>query len=464
MDPRNFYSSLQRPARIGLVLGSVLVLALTVVVLWWVFSPREQLLFGNMKERDAAEVVATLNEWKIPHSIVDGGTGITVAADAVYDTRMRLVSAGVPRGGHVGFELFDDSDFGVTEFAQRVNYQRALQGEIERTIAALPGVNSARVHLTIRRPGLFADQHDSSKASVALALDPGHTLTRSQINGVRSLVAASVEGLSTAQVSVLDSDGGLLAGASNETMADADLEGHAAEDLRTENRIKARIVDLLGQVLHNEEFRVSVEATLNFDAVREVNERPLAQGGDGNGLLANRRVSHSAAADGAQGQNQEESSYVHGTARQEIARAPGRIESLSVAVILPPALDDSEVERIRTLVAAVAGINDARGDQLAVSRLGREQRWSDVPRSAIGEMAPLANTPPASSAPAVAVGPAAAAERLPWLRWALVAAGGVLLGAVVMVALQRRPKRLNAREREAVLARMRGWLAEGGTP
>ncbi len=461
MNPSNFYHALQRPARITLILGVVLLLGLTVAALWWVLTPRQQLLFGNMNERDAAEVVASLNEWKVPHTITDGGAGITVDADTVYDTRMRLVSAGVPSGGHVGFELFNDSDFGVTEFAQRVNYQRALQGEIERTIAALPGVSSARVHLTIRRPGLFADQHDDSKASVALALQPGQRLSRNQINGVRSLVAASVEGLSPTQVSVLDSDGALLAGASNDGTADTDLLGHAEEDLRLENRLKARIEDLLGQVLHDGEFRVSVDATLNFDSVREVNERPLAPGADGTGVLANKRVKHSAGGDGSQNQNEEETSFVHGTARQEIARAPGRIESLAVAVIVPPTLEESEVERIRSLVAAAVGINESRGDRLEVSRLGRGGRWNDV---AAERSVPAPVVDGDAGRGASTMSPLPARSTSSWLRWALIAAGGALLGGVLMLAVQKRPKRLSAKEREAVVAKMRGWLAEGGTP
>lgn len=287
MDPRNFYLSLQRPARIGLIIGMVALLALTIATLWWVMTPRQQLLFGNMNERDAAEVVASLNEWKVPHTITDGGAGITVAADQVYDTRMRLVSAGVPRGGHVGFELFDDSDFGVTEFAQRVNYQRALQGEIERTIAALPGVTSARVHLTIRRPGLFANQHDDSKASVALALEPGQRLTRKQINGVRSLVAASVEGLAPTQVSVLDSDGGLLAAASADGANDADLQGHAEEDQRLENRLTDHMRAILdGHVVlsrdlaargHHPAIDVLHSASRVMDAVASGDELALAR-------------------------------------------------------------------------------------------------------------------------------------------------------------------------------------------
>jgi len=458
MDPKTLLPSLRHPARLWLVGGVVLLLALTGIALWWVMSPREQLLFGNLREADAAEIVSSLDEWKVPYTIVDGGSGIAVAQDKVYETRMRLVSAGVPRGGHVGFELFDDSDFGVTEFAQRVNYQRALQGEIERTIASLPGVETARVHLTIRRPGLFAEQDQTSKASVALTLKQGETLSRRQINGVRSLVAAAVEGLSVAQVAVLDSDGTLLADGGAQ---DVDLDGRAQDETRLEQQTQARIVELLRQVLTDEEFRVSVDATLNFDSVREVSERPLAQGSDGNGLLARKRTSSSNTADGeSRGQNEEESDFVHGTARQEIARAPGRLERLSVAVILPPHLDEQEVERIRSLVAAGAGIDVERGDRLEVSRLGRESRW--VTGTSAAAVTPIATQDAGGNDNAIA--PLAPTWPAGWAKWAAICAFGFLLGAIAIAASQRRQKPLSKQEREAVLNRMRGWLAEGGTP
>jgi len=460
MDSKNLISSLQRPARLWLAGGVVLLLALTGIALWWVMSPREQLLFGNLREADAAEIVSSLDEWKVPYTIVDGGTGIVVAQDKVYETRMRLVSAGVPRGGHVGFELFDDSDFGVTEFAQRVNYQRALQGEIERTIASLPGVETARVHLTIRRPGLFAEQDQTSKASVALTLRPGETLSRRQINGVRSLVAAAVEGLSPTQVAVLDSDGTLLADGGNGTH-EVDLDGRAQDEARLEQRVQARITELLRQVLTDEEFRVSVDATLNFDSIREVSERPLAQGNDGNGLLARKRVSWSGANDGdARGQNEEETDFVHGTARQEIARAPGRLERLSVAVILPPHLDEQEVERIRSLVAAGAGIDADRGDRLEVSRLGRESRWVSSADAAPPVSASVQADNPAGNA----ITPSVPTWHAGWAKWAAICALGFLLGAIAIAASQRRQRTLTTQEREAVLTKLRGWLAEGGTP
>ncbi len=458
MNPKSFFNSLSAPARLRLLVGVGLILILTTALLWWVLSPRQQLLFGNLREPDAAEIVKSLDEWKVPHRITDGGSSITVPADLVYETRMKLVSAGVPRGGHVGFELFDNSDFGVTEFAQRVNYQRALQGEIERTIASLPGVETARVHLTIRRPGLFVGEHESSKASVAVTLRPGQTLSRQQVKGIRSLVASAVEGLAPDAVSILDSSGALLAGATGDGMAGTD--DRSDDEARLEERIRNRISVLLGQVLNNEEFRVSVDVTLNFDAVHEVNERPLAQGEGGNGLLSHKRTNSSDGATDGKGakQNQEESEFVHGTAREEISRAPGRLERLSIAVILPPNLDEFEVDRIHSLVAAAAGINLERGDRLEVSRLGRGGTWqaaTSVP-SQDGAIAPIP-----------VIDPLRIAQQSDesWARstfkWLPLAALVILLGVIVLLASQRRPAALSAGERDAVLAKLRGWLAEG---
>lgn len=457
MDPKTFYASLTPSARLRLFLGAGLILLLTAALLWWIFTPRQQLLFGNLREADAAEIVASLNEWKVPHEITDNGASITVATDQVYETRMRLVSAGVPKGGHVGFELFNDADFGVTEFAQRVNYQRALQGELERTIASLPGVQTARVHLTIRRPGLFVGQQESSKASVAVALHPSEALSRQQVNGIRSLVASAVEGLAADAVSVLDSNGALLAGSST-GVAVAGLDERSEEEARLSERLRARIVDLLGQVLRSEEFRVSVDVALNFDSVRQVSERPLLQP-DGTALLVRKRSNSSDNADrNGRNQNQEDTEYVHGTAREEISRAPGRVERVSVAIVLPPTMDEFEVQRVRSLITAAAGIDMNRGDQLEVLRLGRgDRRWQTgaTANDQVGVQAPL--VPPAATEESYF-----SANQLLNRKWLLAAAGGLLLGLILAVGLQRRPRALRANEREAVLAKLRSWLAEGG--
>jgi len=452
----NFYGGLARPARIALACGTVLVCLLTALALWWVLAPRQQLLFAHLRESDAAEIVQALQEWKVPYTLVDGGTSINVEQEKVYDTRMRLVSAGIPKGGHVGFELFNDSDFGITEFAQQVNYQRALQGEIERTIAALPAVSDARVHLTIRRQGLFADPNEGSKGSVALSLLPEQRLSPRQINGIRSLVAASVEGLRPEQVSVLDSNGALLAGG-EASGSEIELFGRGEQKSQFEQQLTTRIRALLAEALQNHPFAVTVDATFNYDAVHEVNERPLAQGTQGGGLVVRRKTSTEAAAEQAPRQQQEETEYVHGSSRQEINRAPGRLERLSVAVVVPEAIDDVQLHRLRALVAASAGMDFDRGDQLEVSRLA-----SAALETAAGATVPPDMTVPAESvAPMPQQGAPKASGRSHPLRWILLGAAAMLAGAMAMAAVSRRPRRLTVQQREAMLRKLRLWLEEG---
>jgi flagellar M-ring protein FliF len=462
MNLPSFYTSLSAPARTGLIAGGALVLLATVAAVYWLLAPRQQTLFNNLRQSDAAEIVQTLGEWKVPYRLTDGGTAISVDEAAVYDTRMRLVSAGIPKGGHVGFELFNASDFGVTEFAQKVNYQRALQGEIERTITSLPGVLDARVHLTIRRQGLFAEQEDGSKASVALSLSPGQQLNRRQLDGIRSLVAASVEGLKPEHVSVLDSEGALLSGGG--TVAGggaADEQDRVDHKGRLEKSIAGRVSALLGKTMEAGDFAISVDATLNYDAVREVSERPVALGEAGAGLVQRRRTTSQAQAEGAGSPRQEEDTqYVLGSSRQEVNRAPGRVERLSVAVVVPARLDDVELFRLRSLVAAAAGMDFERGDQLEISRLGQVAAAPATP-----SVAAPANDEPVAATPAPTAGatPAAAAPAPGW-RVLVAALLGVLATTLWFGLRRRQPARLTAQEREQALQKMRLWLQDGRAP
>ncbi|MGH8077584.1 MAG: flagellar M-ring protein FliF C-terminal domain-containing protein, partial [Lysobacter sp.] len=153
-------------------------------------------------------------------------------------------------------------------------------------------------------------------------------------------------------------------------------------------------------------------------------------------------------------QNQEEAEFVHGTAREEISRAPGRVERLSIAVILTPSLDEQQVARIHSLIAAAAGINIERGDRLEVSRLGRDERWRVAPS---GNVEPTAAPSRDNGIPMI-MGPSSAVA---WLKWLPFLALGLLLGVIAAIAVQRRPRALKPSEREAVLAKLRGWLADG---
>ncbi|MFT3806721.1 flagellar basal-body MS-ring/collar protein FliF [Arenimonas sp.] len=462
-----FFRSLGSGARTGFLAGALLIVLGMIAALWWVFSPSYQLLFGDLREADAAEIAQSLTEWKVPYRYTDDGRGIEVPQSQVYDTRMKLVSAGVPSGGHAGFELFDDADFGVTEFAQRVNYQRAIQGELERSIAALPGVQNVRVHLTIRRPGLFVGQDDASKASIVVGMLPGEMLTAAQVRGIRNLVASAVDGLSPAAVVVLGPTGVMPGGGG---AGEDSLMSQNEEQSGYEARVRERISDLLSQAFQLRDFRVSVDARVNFDQVKRVSERLLEQGEGGNGLLVRKRVNRSGAAPTADAtqapttQSQEEYDYAHGSEREETIRAPGRVERLSIAVLVPPGLSSAEIERLRKLITAAAGLDSERGDRLEISALadgpsGIKAIDENPVLSASGD--PDKAAVPGTARPSGASGP----SRLPGPLWTWIALAIVvgLLGGIVLARLFRStPPALRPQERDAVLAKMRVWLAEGG--
>lgn len=458
MKLMELFKGMGAAARAGFVAGALVIVAGASLALWWVLSPNYQLLFGGLREADAAEIAKSLKDWKVSYRFADGGRGIEVPADQVYETRMKLVSEGVPSGGHVGFELFNDSDFGVTEFAQRVNYQRAVQGELERSIAALPGVQSVRVHLTIRRPGLFVGQDDSSKASVVIGLAAGESLTSAQARGIRNLVASAVEGLSPSAVVVLGPGGVLQGGGSGDDGVSRDQN---EERNAFEKRIRENVNDLLGSVFRLQAFRVSVDVQLNFDKLHRVSERWIAQGDSGSGLVKHKRVTRTGGT-GATGEapatsNQEEIDYAHGSEREDLVKAPGGIERISVAVLVPSTLSSFDLERLKRLVTAAAGLDPERGDILEITPMVQfaEPRGNEVA---------LADAPPALDAgnqTAMVVRPGQAS--LPSAYWL------VLVGAVCLVfgwwlsrMTQPPPKRHRPEERDAILAKMRKWLAEGG--
>ena len=165
-------------------------------------------LFAGLSTEDASMIVAKLKEQKVPYKLGLGGTAIYVPKEKVYDVRLMLASQNaLPGGGGVGFELFDKTNYGMTEFMQSVNYKRAIQGELSRTINQMPEIKASRVHIAIPEKTLFSDREKEVTASVFLKLKPGKTLSKDQVQGIVQLVAGSVEGLKPDNVAVVDSSG-----------------------------------------------------------------------------------------------------------------------------------------------------------------------------------------------------------------------------------------------------------------
>ena len=204
------FSQLSNAQKIGLVAGIAAVIALAVVAILWARTPEYRVLYSNLSDRDGGDVIAALSTQNIPYKVAEGGTVILVPAPVVYDTRLKLAGQGLPKGGAVGFELMETQKFGVSQFAEQVNFQRALAGELARTIQSMSPVQNARVHLAIPRPSVFVREQQRPSASVLVSLYPGRRLDEAQVSAIQHLVASGVPELMPRGVTVVDQTGNLL--------------------------------------------------------------------------------------------------------------------------------------------------------------------------------------------------------------------------------------------------------------
>jgi flagellar M-ring protein FliF len=258
-----------------MTVGGVVILSVALFSLLIVVANRTDYrpLFSNLTSEDAGEIVKNLKEQKIPYRLESDGKAILVPADKVYDLRLSLASDGIPQGGGVGFEIFDRKNFGMTEFVQKLNYQRALQGELSRTISQLAGVEMARVHLAIPEKSLFMDEEKHPTASVVLKLKSARALRESEVQGVIHLVASSIEGMDPEKVTVLDSRGKILSKTGNSD-ANGKMTTAMLEMQRTyEKAVEERLQSLLDKAVGAGKSVARVNAVFNFNQVEKFEER-----------------------------------------------------------------------------------------------------------------------------------------------------------------------------------------------
>ncbi|HEX8947584.1 MAG TPA: flagellar basal-body MS-ring/collar protein FliF, partial [Dissulfurispiraceae bacterium] len=208
IDVINLVKSWPLKKKVALASVVVLSVALMAGIMAWSNRVDYQVLYSNLTQEDAGQVVNKLKEMKIPFNV--DGNAIYVPSSKVYELRLELAAQGIPQGGGVGFEIFDKTQIGVTEFVQRLNYTRALQGELARTIRQLSEVDQARVHIAIPEKTIFTDKEEKPTASVVLKLKAGRVLSQGQIGGIVHLVSSSVEGLLPRNVTIIDNMGNML--------------------------------------------------------------------------------------------------------------------------------------------------------------------------------------------------------------------------------------------------------------
>ncbi len=383
------FKDLTPTQKIALGVVVSLLVSVAAVSIMWIRSPEYGLLYSNLSPDDTAQVIRKLKEMKVPYKLKEGGR-IYVPFEDVYELRVKLASQGLPRGGGVGFEIFDKTNLGISDFAQRINYLRALQGELSRTIESLEEVEWARVHIAMPKESLFISKQKEPSASVVLKIRPNCMLTEEEIQGIVYLVASAVPRLSSKRVVVIDSEGHVLAGAKKQNMTSG-TQIKIKNEL--EQELEDKIVSLLEKVTGKGKVIAKVSVDMDFSEIKKNIEsydpynvavrseqivekkstgaQPIPMGVPGVlSNLPNTGVSGTSKQVSTQKNIQNETNkvvnYEIGKTVQSIKELAGRVTRISAAVLVDGKYSASDMAKLKLLVQKAIGYSKQRGDQIEI--------------------------------------------------------------------------------------------------
>lgn len=437
MDPiLKLIAGLSLKQRLSIIAAAALVVAGTLAFVHWKHEGDFRPLYTSMAPEDASTVVQKLRETAVEYRLAENGSSVLVPSQKLAESRLALAAAGLPKTGRIGFELFDKSNFGATEFVEHINYKRAMEGELERSVMSLSEVEQARVHLTLSKDSVFLDQQQPAKASVMVKLKPGAEISPQNVLAVTNLVASAVEGLSPEAVTVVDMDGALLSrprkasnGANNEVTSES-LEMRA----QLEKNLVAKISETLEPLLGAKNFRAG--ASVDYDMTsaeqqeetldparsvmqssqktEDVTERAtLSAGIPGTASNLPNPAPTSSKLSGGVSRRTENVNYQTSRVVRHTKIPQGIIRRMSLAILVDQAVrwegdgaakhrvlippTPETLKTIRDLVAGVTGLSTERGDQLVVETLPFESSLNAEPPAAAK---PVAGSKPGKKDPA----------------------------------------------------------------
>lgn len=381
----SLFQGLSVRARVGIVVGGLLVVAATTGIVFVSSGGIQKPVFTNLTPEDGAAAATQLQQAGIPFQLDAGGTSISVPERRVFEARMLLANAGLPRAAGVGFELFDKGDIGVSEMTQRVNLQRALEGELARTIGALSEVRTARVHLSVPQRTILARDNAAGSAAVVLHLQPGRRLTDGQVAGIRRLVSSAMVGVKPEAVSVVDETGALLGSADEGTAQlsahhklERDMEERITSLLtasrgegsvvtrvgleidHTEEDVVQKVFDPDGAVLGSERKRTQARTEATQSQVVGATPRDPSNPTGGEGGVT----------DSANANDEMRTWEISNTQTRTVRRGP-RIKRMSIAILVDaPAnkpLSQEELKVLGVLAKNAVSFDTARGDSIEIS-------------------------------------------------------------------------------------------------
>lgn len=412
--------------KIVLLITASVAISILIALIFWLKSPDFSVLYHNVSEQDGGAIIEQLSKMNVPYQFKENGGAILVPAEKVHEIRLKLAQLGLPKGGSVGFELLDQEKFGISQFSEQINFQRALEGELARTIETLGNVQKARVHLALPKPSMFVREQKQPSASVTLVLDLGHSLDVGQVNAITYLISSSVSGMNADNVTIVDQNGHLLTQRGSQAIQTAHLNYTSEVEADYQQRIQNILATIVGrnnvkaQVTAQIDFTENEQTAEQFQpntapekmAIRSRQTSEAIQGGKNSaggvpGALSNQPpapvttpitqppVPEKGAASGANSQSKATSSaeknvipaipfnnrkddttnYELDRTLTHIKRSTGSIERLSVAVVVnyvqgkdgkPVALNAKQLEQINALVKETIGYSAARGDSISI--------------------------------------------------------------------------------------------------
>lgn len=455
------WRGLGRGARQGIVAGLLLIALAMGALAWWIYRADYQVLFADLSAADAAAMTAELEKLKTPYQLGGEGRTILVPQDMVYKTRLKLMGKELPLHGAVGFEVFNNADFGMTDFVQKVNYQRAIQGELQRTILSIDDIQAARVHLAVPEQGLFKRQAAKAKASVTIGMKSGHALGGEQVLGIQRLVAAAVPDLTPGDVTVLDQHGVALTRAGGGDAADVAAGGQLDAKRGSEDYLLKKVNHVLDETFGAGAAVASIDLSLNMDQSRVTLEQVLPA----QAVVRERKVVNEAASSQSEavahppGSSTTEADYQVGRRTEQLNVASGAVKRMTVAVLVRQSLNEDQVEKLKEVVASAVGLNPERGDALVLYSM---QQFGSLPDSL---PAPLAGAASATVDAAPAGAPPAALPGSRAVSWILAAllAGAALPVAFLMLGRRRAEAvPLDDAARARLVLDIRSWIAAPG--
>lgn len=421
---RQIFHRLSWPQRIWIVVAAIAAAGGLAWINHWNQERDFKPLFSGLADEDAGALVAKLHESGVEYRLANSGSTILVPSDKVAEMRLQMASAGLPKSGRIGFELFDKANFGASEFTEQVNYHRAIEGELERSVMSIREVESARVHITLAKDSLYTEARQPAKASVLVKLRHAAALSPQNIAAICQLTASAVPGLSADQVSLVDTNGNLLNRPRPNAGGDGAEASEASLDYRksVEQNLQSKIASTLEPILGPDHFRVGVSADVDLTSGEQSEETFDPQKSvmvtsqrteDGPGISTSSGVPGTASnlpnpvsrpATGASNYARHTESISYETSRVvKHTRLPqGAVKKISLSILVDHSLrwegrkriveapSAEKLKVIHDVVAAAAGLDTARGDQMVVEAFPFESTLSAEPANEPTGMPPAA--------------------------------------------------------------------------